>query len=89
VPTFGECGLPNIESDSWVAIFGPKGLPLPIAKRINVEVNKLLEQSDYRERLTKMGFSIREMPQPRFTEVMSEEVAKWSRVLKETGIELK
>jgi tripartite-type tricarboxylate transporter receptor subunit TctC len=88
IPTFGESGLPDVDNASWVSIFGPPGLPGAVAQRINTEVNHVLRQPEFRERLTKMGFDLYELSQPEFVKQMQAEVDKWGVILKETGITL-
>ena len=57
VPTVAEAGGPaNFELKSWVALYGPKGIPKATLTQINEGVNKALGESDTRERLAGFGF---------------------------------
>jgi tripartite-type tricarboxylate transporter receptor subunit TctC len=86
VPTFGESGLIDVENLTWVAIFGPPGLPDAIAQRLNTEVNHVLNEPELGPRLAKMGFELRPSSQKQFDALIGSEVDKWRRILKETGI---
>lgn len=57
VPTVTEAGgPPDFALGSWVALYGPKGIPKETVARINDGVNKALAESDTRERLGGFGF---------------------------------
>jgi tripartite-type tricarboxylate transporter receptor subunit TctC len=88
VPTFGESGLIDVENLTWVAMFGPPGLPDVIAQRLNTEVNHVLNQSELGTRLAKMGFELRPSSQQQFDAQIGSEVDKWRRILKETGVSI-
>jgi tripartite-type tricarboxylate transporter receptor subunit TctC len=42
VPTVIESGLPGFETDSWFAIFAPKGTPKAVVEKLNGAVNESL-----------------------------------------------
>ena len=86
VPTLAESGFPEYESASWIAFFGPAKLPDGIARQLNAEINRALGQADVRERLSAIGLEPRTMAQPEFVQYVRDEVAKWGRVIKTTGI---
>lgn len=57
IPTVAEAGGPaNFELKTWVALYGPKGLPKDAVARINAGVNKALNTPDVRGKLTTFGF---------------------------------
>jgi tripartite-type tricarboxylate transporter receptor subunit TctC len=87
-PTFAELGLPGIESASWVAVFGPPGLPPDIAQTINTEVNKALQAPDVGDRLRQLGFDTQPSTLQQFAQQVSSEVDRWRKVLADTGITL-
>jgi tripartite-type tricarboxylate transporter receptor subunit TctC len=88
VPTFGESGLADMDSASWVAIFGPPRLPSAVTERINAGVNDAMRRPEVRERLLKIGFDLRGSSQQEFSAQIQAEVIKWTRILNETGITL-
>lgn len=88
VPTFGELGLVDVENASWIALFGPPGLPLPMVQLLNTEVNHALRHPELRERLTQMGYVLRESSQAEFATYMQGEVIKWGQIMKATGVTL-
>ncbi|PWT84892.1 MAG: hypothetical protein C5B56_14860 [Proteobacteria bacterium] len=88
IPTFAETGLSDMESASWVAVFGPSGLPAPVTERINAEVNNVARRPELRERLLELGFGLHELSQQAFAAQVEAEVTRWTRILAETGIVL-
>src|SRR5947209_17955052 len=55
VPTLKEAGLPELEVETWYAMFSPAGTPAAIVERVNRDVNDLLKEADVRDVLAKQG----------------------------------
>src|SRR4051812_3866110 len=55
VPTLKEQGLPDLEVETWYAMFAPAGTPAPIVERLNREMNEFLKEADVRDVLEKQG----------------------------------
>ncbi len=88
VPTLAEAGFRDFENASWVAFFAPAGTPDAVVQRLNAEINAALRQPEVRERLAAIGFDPQSTSQAEFARHVRDEVAKWARVLKATGIAL-
>jgi tripartite-type tricarboxylate transporter receptor subunit TctC len=86
VPTLKEAGAPDLEVETWYAMFAPAGTPAAIVARVNRDVNELLKESDVREVLAKQGLD----PAGGTPEVLGDrvkhELANWTRVVKAAGI---
>lgn len=50
VPSIAEQGFPDITSNSWFGISGPRGLPEPIVARLNGEIRSALQNPELRQR---------------------------------------
>ncbi|WP_291296786.1 tripartite tricarboxylate transporter substrate binding protein [Elioraea sp.] len=50
VASIAEQGFPDITSNSWFGISGPRGLPEPIVERLNREIRAALQNPDLRQR---------------------------------------
>lgn len=46
VPTMAEVGLPGYEFSSWYGVWGPKGLPRPIAERVTSLMQETMRDPD-------------------------------------------
>ena len=86
VPTLKEAGLADFENSSWIGVFGPPGLPPALGRRLNEEVNLALKLPEVRDRLVTLGFDPRGGTQEAFAGYVKDEVEKWGKVIKATGI---
>jgi tripartite-type tricarboxylate transporter receptor subunit TctC len=86
LPTMQEVGVPNYEAVAWWAYFAPAGTPRDIVMRLNAQINKAMQQPDVRERLSVQGSAevVGGTPE-HLAAFMKAEIAKWSRVIKESG----
>jgi len=88
VPTFEESGYAGFDGVQWYGIVGPANLPPAIVKRLNEEINKLLESPDLRERLSGEALEPMPMSPEQFGRYMKDDIAKWSRLAKDRNIEI-
>ena len=86
VPTLKEAGAPDLEVETWYAMFAPAGTPEAIVTRVNRDVNELLKESDVREVLAKQGLEPAGGTPQRLGERVKRELANWTRVVKAAGI---
>jgi tripartite-type tricarboxylate transporter receptor subunit TctC len=86
VPTVAESGFPDFEDYTWVGLFGPARLPAEIVARLNSTLNDALRQADFRERLLTAGLEATPGTPAEFGSYLQREVAKWGRIVKETGV---
>ena len=86
VPTLKEAGAPDLEVETWYAMFAPAGTPGAIVAGINRDVNELLKEADVRDVLAKQGLD----PAGGTPEILGNrvkrELANWTRVVKAAGI---
>ena len=85
VPTVQESGFPGFEDYTWIGIFVPAGTPPILVARLNGEVNAWLTRPEARERLEALGFEPVGGTTARFAAYLQAEVAKWAKVVRETG----
>lgn len=55
VPTIADT-LPGYSADNWFGLGAPAGTPQEIVDRLNAEVNKLVKDKDFAEKLVSLGF---------------------------------
>lgn len=85
VPTVSEAGLPGFDVTSWYGIFGPAAVPKNLVAKINGDIAAILGMPDMRERLDKLGAEPSPLSPDEFAKFVREEVALWSKVVKESG----
>ncbi len=89
LPTLAESGLPGYEMVGWFGVFAPAGTPKDVVTKLNVEIMKVLNLPDIRERLTKMGSESTDISTPeQFGDYVKAEIAKWAKVIKSSGMRI-
>ena len=86
VPTLKEQGLPDIEVETWYAMFAPAGTPEPIVSKWNTELNELLNEADVKDVLEKQGLVAGGGTPQALGERVKRELARWATVVKNAGI---
>lgn len=86
VPTLAESGIPGIEIEIWAGMFSSRGTPRDIVMRLNTEANKVLAMPDVQERIAPGGVGDVKGGSPeQFDHFLRAEIAKWAKVVKESG----
>ena len=85
VPTIAEQGYPGFESVGWIGLAAPARTPAAILDRLNAEVAKMLASPEVKERLTTLAFTSVGGSREQFAAFVKAEIAKWSKVAKESG----
>ena len=86
VPTLKEAGMPDLEVETWYAMFAPAGTPAGIIDRVNRDVNELLKEADVRDVLAKQGLEPAGGTPQALGARVKRELANWTRVVKAAGI---
>jgi tripartite-type tricarboxylate transporter receptor subunit TctC len=81
VPTLKEQGLPDLEVETWYALFAPAGTPPAIIGRANAEINQLLKEGDVKDVLEKQGLNAAGGTPQRLGALLARELPRWIRVV--------
>jgi len=85
VPTMQEAGVPGYEVNVWYGMLAPAATPKPIVDKLNTELVKVLNSADVKERMAKEGAEPMPTTQAEFAAFQKAEIAKWAKVVKESG----
>lgn len=88
VQTMGEGGLPEASVSTWYGLVAPGGTPRDIIDRLNLETVKTMKLPDIAERFTSQGAEPYTTTPDEFARTIRDDVAKWARVIKATGLKL-
>jgi len=88
VPTFEELGYQGFDGVQWYGIVGPAGMPAPIVTKLNDEINRMLADAAFRERLSAEALEPMPMSPEQFTQYIRDDVARWSRLARERNIQI-
>jgi tripartite-type tricarboxylate transporter receptor subunit TctC len=86
VPTLAEEGLPGLEVETWYGVVAPAGTPARIVNKWNAEINQLLGLPEIRDALARQGMIPAGGSPERMADLIKQELARWTRVVKASGI---
>jgi len=86
VPTLEESGVKGYETLAWFGLLAPANTPLEITTALHREVQKALARPEVRETLARLGSEASGMGPADFRAFISNEIAKYSKVIKDAGI---
>lgn len=89
VPTLEEQGFAGFDVAGWYGVLAPKGTPRPIVDRLNRELNAVISNPAYRERVIGMGAIAAEPLAPEaFRDLYRAEAEQWGRLIHKIGLKL-
>jgi tripartite-type tricarboxylate transporter receptor subunit TctC len=88
LPTVSEAGVPGYDAVIWLGIMVPTGTPKPVVDRLNAEIRKVLAQPDVKGDFAKQGAVPMEMSADEFGRFMAQDIEKWAKVVKASGMKV-
>jgi tripartite-type tricarboxylate transporter receptor subunit TctC len=88
VPTATEAGVANFVVTTWYALWAISGTPQPIVDRMYQEVAKALQAPEMKEIWASQGAAFGGMPPKEFDALIKSEIARWGKVVKESGVKI-
>ena len=85
VPTIAEQGYRGFESVGWIGICAPAKTPVAILDKLNAEVKKFIASPDAQEKMKAGAFTPVGNSRAEFAAWIKSEIAKWSKVAKDSG----
>jgi tripartite-type tricarboxylate transporter receptor subunit TctC len=86
MPTLAEQGVSGFETGPWYALLGPAAMPKSIVVRLNEEAVKLARSANFKEKLLSQGAEPVGSTPEECARIIRNELAKWTKVVKEAGI---
>lgn len=87
VPALAEAGVPNFEMQSWQGVFAPAGTPQAIVDRLGREIAAIVATRELQDKLRTMGVEPDGRGPGPFVAFQRAEIAKWGKVIKDSGIQ--
>ncbi len=88
VPTLAEAGAPGYDAKAWYAMWAPTGTPKDIVTKMQQEVARALASTELRDIWRTLGADPGGQPSEDMAKLVDAEIAKWARVVKESGAKL-
>ena len=85
-PTIAESGFPDFEGDTQQFIAAPAGTPKAIVDLLNIEISKIVNAPDMKEKLNAMGYIVSSPTPEQTSQIIKVEIDKWSKVIKSANI---
>jgi tripartite-type tricarboxylate transporter receptor subunit TctC len=87
LPAVAEA-LPGFEVVGWYGVIGPAGMPAPLVKRLHDELVRALALPDVKNRIAADGAEPVGSAPEEFRAFMAADLAKWAKLVKESGAKL-
>jgi tripartite-type tricarboxylate transporter receptor subunit TctC len=86
VPTIAESGYPGFSYSAWSGMLAPAKTPQPVIAKLHLELIKILKTQELRDAVARDGSSVvwSETPE-QFGDFIRSEIAKWGKVIQQTG----
>jgi tripartite-type tricarboxylate transporter receptor subunit TctC len=89
VPTLDEEGMPGFNVTPWTAIFVPKGTPRDLVAKINAEVNRIFNDTAFKQRIVSIGQDPVAANSPeQFTTFLRTEIIRWRDMVRTAGVKI-
>jgi tripartite-type tricarboxylate transporter receptor subunit TctC len=84
-PTIAESGYPGFDVVTWWGLLGQAAMPKDIVARLNKEVVTMMAAQEARDRIGALGAELVTNTPEQFAAYIKTELAKWGRVIKDSG----
>jgi tripartite-type tricarboxylate transporter receptor subunit TctC len=80
--------IPNSTLETWIAVFGPAGLPPAMVQRLNGALDRVLKEQDFRTRILGLGWNnVHGVRTPAaVAEHAKSQRARWGEFVREAGV---
>lgn len=88
VPTLAESGVPGFDASTVTGILAPAATPRAIITRLNGTLNKVLGSATVRDRFATLGAEVQSSSSEELGKFIREDLAQWTKVVKQAGIKV-
>ena len=85
VPTIAEAGVPGYEAVGWNGMVAPANMPPAVLEKLHGTVVKIFQMPDVRNRLISLAADPVTTTPAEFGAYIKSEIAKWAKVVKDSG----
>jgi tripartite-type tricarboxylate transporter receptor subunit TctC len=86
VPSLYELGMKEFDFGAWQGVLAPAGTPRAIIARLNAEINAVLKDAEASSALIRIGFTPVGGTAEQFQQLISSNIEKWGRVIRDAKI---
>lgn len=85
VPTMTEAGFPDFDVSAWSGLYAPAGTPDDIVAKIHADIASAIQSRAFSDVMNKQGVEPYLMNPVEFRNFTAAEVAKWAKIVKDSG----
>ena len=86
IPTVAEAALPGFDVDIWLAVSVAAGTPPDVVARLNMALNRALQEKEVIDQLAKVGIEARTSTPAEANAFIDSEVKRWPAVVEAAGL---
>ena len=86
VQTVKEAGVPGADIFSWNGVHAPAKTPAAVIGKLNSEMVRIVKIPEVQERMQSLGLDAVGDTPPEFAKFVKEDLARWAKAVKETGV---
>jgi tripartite-type tricarboxylate transporter receptor subunit TctC len=87
VPTTAEVGMPDLLIENWYGMIAPAATPKDIIDKINRVATEAMSDASVKDKLAVQGLTLVPQKPEEFRAFIAAETTKWSKVIKDAGLE--
>jgi tripartite-type tricarboxylate transporter receptor subunit TctC len=88
IPTIAQSGVPGYDANAWFGVFAPAGTPEAVIARLHAEISRIVKVPEIRDRFLALGAEPVGSTPEQFAAFYRNEVAKWGKVVRESGAQI-
>ena len=86
VPAIAET-LPGFNNTTWYGLLAPAGTPVPIIDKVNAEMKRANANAEFSKHLQSIGMEPASSTPKEMGDMIRTELARWTRVIRDAGIQ--
>ena len=86
IPTFRELGYKGLHISGWYGLLAPAGVPLEMVQLLNRQVQLILKEKEVIAEIKSDGAEVIMSTPKEFSDRISDDMIKWSAIIKSAGI---
>lgn len=86
LPTVSEAGVPGYEAVGWFGLFAPVATPKDVVSKLSNDAGLVLSDAEVKQKMLAAGAEPSPMTPEQFGKFVRAEMDKWTRLMKERGI---
>lgn len=88
VPTVTQQGIPEFDVSAWNGLIAPAGTPDSIIGKVYADADKVARSKEFVAAIHKLGLEADLLDPPAFRAFIASELAKWAKLVKDSGAKL-